>query len=174
MPLPLRLHRASDQLAEPADSADEPIPNEIALLGAHGGAGTSTLAYLLRSDLDLGAAREPHLDAWDYRMQGRPLVLVTRNNGPAAIRAEAIVNALSRRGIHVAVLAVVSDGLPEPCTASYRFRVLSSRVGWVVRVPFVGMLRTTEDPARARLPWGARRAVARIEVAALYGSAATT
>jgi hypothetical protein len=174
MPLPLHRHRPSDQPVESADSADESIPNEIALLGAHGGAGTSTLAFLLRSDLDLGAAREPHLDAWDYRMQGRPLVLVTRNNAPAAVRAEAVVNALAGRGIHVAVLAVISDGLPEPCTASYRFRVLSSRVGWVVRVPFVGMLRTTEDPAPARLPFGAHRAVARIEVAALYGSVATT
>ena len=157
-----------------ADEGDEPIPNEIALLGAHGGAGTSTLAFLLRSELDLGTAREPHLDAWDWRMQGRPLVLVTRNTAPGAIRAEAVVNALAGRGIHVAVVAVISDGLPEPWTASYRFRVMSCRVGWVVRVPFVGLLRSVEDPAKARLPWSARRAVARIEVAALYGSVATT
>jgi hypothetical protein len=156
------------------EHADEPFPNEIALLGAHGGAGTSTLAFLLRSELDLGAARESHLDAWDWRMQGRPLVLVTRNNAPAAVRAEAVVNALAGRGIHVAVVAVIADGLFEPCSASYRFRVMSCRVGWVVRVPFVGPLRSVENPANARLPWSARRAVARIEVAALNGAVATT
>lgn len=171
MLLPVRLRRTSDQSAEPVGG---PIPTEIALLGAHGGAGTTTLAFLLRSDLDLGSARIPHLAAWDARMQGRPLILVTRNNAPASVRAEAVINALADRGIRVAVLAVISDGLPEPWTASYRFRVLSSRVGWVVRVPFVGMLRSVEDPTRARLPRDVRRAVARIEVAALYGAVATT
>ena len=171
MLLPARPHRAPDQSASPAD---ESIPSEIALLGAHGGAGTTTLASLLRSDLDLGSARIPHLAAWDARMQGRPLIVVTRNNAPASVRAEAVVSALADRGIHVAVLAVISDGLPEPWTATYRFRVLSARVGWVVRVPYVGMLRSVEDPAQARLPRAARRAVARIEVAALYGAVATT
>jgi hypothetical protein len=64
------------------------------------------------------------------------------------------------------VLAVVSDGLPEPVEASYRFRVLGGRVPVIVRVPFVPALRAAVSPASVRLPRRARRALEDIHVAA--------
>src|SRR5208282_3857707 len=61
------------------------------------------------------------------RPRGPPVVLVARNTVAAAGRAVAAVTAVNGTGLPVAVLAVVSDGLPEPAEARYRFRVLEGR-----------------------------------------------
>jgi hypothetical protein len=132
-------------------------PDGIVLAGAHGGAGTSTLAALLAPAWDMGVISGPAADR--LRPGGRPVVLAARNTVAAAGRA---VTAVTRAGTWVAVLVVVSDGLPEPAEAAYRFRVLEGRVGAVVRMPFVPAFRVTADPSRVDLPRRARQALAEI------------
>ena len=155
----------------PSQDGDQPA-REIVVVGAHGGAGTTTLAILLQPSWDLGAVRRPARDRPSiWPTWGRPLVLVSRNTAVAAARAIAAVNAIACQGERVAVLAIVSDGLPEPTAAAYRFQVLAARVDAVVRVPFIASLRTADDPAQADLPRGARRSIADIRAKALAGVA---
>ena len=137
-------------------------PDGIVLAGAHGGAGTSTLAVLLAPAWDTGVISGPA--AGGLRPGGRPVVLAARNTVAAAGRAVTATGAVARAGAWVAVLVVVSDGLPEPAEARYRFRVLEGRVGAVVRMPFVPAFRVTADPSRGDLPRRARQALAEIRV----------
>ena len=139
---------------------------EIVLVGAHGGAGVTTLTGLLRPAWDMGLVRQPGPGRGSLRPAGRPLVLVTRNTVTAAGRAVAAAGLLSEQGVQVAVLAVIGDGLPEPAEASYRFRVLEGRVGAVVRVPFVPAYRIAADPLAVALPRRARSALAEIRALA--------
>ena len=74
-------------------------------------------------------------------------MLAVRNTVPSAGQATDAINALIWQGVRVDVLAVVSDGLPEPAEATYRFDVLAGRVPIVVRVPFVASLRAAASPA---------------------------
>jgi hypothetical protein len=148
-------------------SGESGPPREIVVIGAHGGAGATTLAILLRPAWDMGIVPRPARDRPPLRAGGRPVVLVSRNTAAAAGRATTAVNAITWHGERVAVLAVVSDGLPEPVAAAYRFRVLTHRVGAIVRVPFVASLRVADDPARVDLPRKAGRAVADIRTEAL-------
>ena len=139
-----------------------PAPREVVVVGAHGGAGVSTLAVLLRPAWDLGVVRRPGPGCGVLRPSGRPVLLVARGTVPAAGRAVAAVRLLGEQGVQVSVLAVVGDGLPEPAEARYRFRVLEGRVGAVIRVPFVPVFRIAADPLSAGLPRRARRALAAI------------
>ena len=145
----------------PPPGGDAP-GQEIVLAGVHGGAGVSTLAVLLRPARDLGAIVPAERGCVPLRTGGRPLVLVTRNTVPASAQATAAVGAITSQGGLIAVLAVVSDGLPEPPDAAYRFRILAPRVGAIVRVPFIASLRVAGDPAQARLTRKARQALAEI------------
>lgn len=146
----------------PRPSAD-PSLGEIVLAGAHGGAGTSTLAELLAPAWDMGAAWAL---AGPLRPGGRPLVLVARNTVSAAGRAVAATTAAVTASVPVTVLVVVGDGLPEPAEARYRFRVLEGHVGAVVRMPFVPAFRAAGDPRNVRLPRRARQALAEIRALA--------
>ncbi len=144
-----------------------PVPaGELVLAGAHGGAGVTTLAVLLAPAWDMGTPRGSRRGFPRLRPGGRPVVLVTRNTVPASGWAVAAVNAITQTGVRIAVLAVVSDGLPEPAEAAYRFRLAESRVGGIVRVPFVPLLRVTDHPAHLPLPRAARRALAEIRALA--------
>jgi len=140
-----------------------PLP-EIVVAGAHGGAGTSTLAALLAPAWDMGVIR-PATPAGGLRPGGRPVVLVARNTAEAAGRAVIAVTAITGTGLRVAVLAVVSDGLPEPAEARYRFRVLDGRVP-VIRVPFAAAFRAAGSPLQVSLPRRARQALAQIRALA--------
>jgi len=139
-------------------------PAEIVLAGAHGGAGTSTLAVLLAPAWDMGAIRASV--GGGLRPGGRPVVLAARNTVTAAGRATAAVTAVTAAGVPVVVLVVVSDGLPEPAEARYRFRVLEGRVGAVVRMPFIPAFRVAGNPAQVRLPRRARWALTEIRALA--------
>ena len=159
--------------AEPRPRPDRPPTwpghkpsGEIVLVGAHGGAGVTTLTGLLRPAWDMGLVRRPAAGHGSLRPAGRPVVLVTRNTVTAAGRAVAAAGLLSGQGVQVAVLAVIGDGLPEPAEASYRFRVLEGRVGAVVRVPFVPAYRIAADPLAVALPRRARSALAEIRALA--------
>lgn len=140
----------------------QPPPGEVMLVGAHGGAGVTTLTALLSPAWDLGTVRRAGPGGSPLRSAGRPVLLVARNTGPAAARAVAAARLLSEQRVRVAVLAVIGDGLPEPAEARYRFRVLEGRVGAVVRVPFVPAFRVAADPLAVRLPRRMRRALAEI------------
>jgi hypothetical protein len=136
-----------------------PPPGELVVVGAHGGAGVSTMAALLRPAWDLGVVRRPG----SLEPAGRPVVLVARGTTPAAARAVAAIRVLGQQRVRVAVLAVIGDGLPESAEARYRFRVLDGRVGAVVRVPFVPAFRVAADPLAVRLSRRTRRALAEIQ-----------
>ena len=146
---------------EPPHPARPRPPDEIVLVGAHGGAGTSTLAALLAPAWDMGVMSGPAPGG--LRPGGRPVVLAARNTVAAAGGAVVAVSAITTAGAWVAVLVVVSDGLPEPAEARYRFRVLEGRVGAVVRMPFVPAFRVAADPSLVGLPRRARHALAEIQ-----------
>jgi len=169
-PMPAQVRRGTvwpgTALPGAVTSSDEDL-GEIAVAGAHGGAGTTTLAALLHPSWDLGVVQRPGRGRLAIRSGGRPIVLVTRNTAAAAARATAAVNAVGWHGECVAVLAIVSDGMPEPAAALYRFQLLAVRVGVVVRVPFIAALRAADDPAQADLPRRARRSIAGIRAEAL-------
>jgi hypothetical protein len=139
--------------------------DDLLVWGAHGGAGTSTLATLLRPARDMGTLRSEA----DYRYpplnrDQSPVLVTCRCTTWSAIKASTAVNALTRSGGQVAVLAVVSDGWPEPPIATAWFRLLSAQVGAVVRVPFIPWLRLCNDPALVKLPRAARHALATIRL----------
>ena len=149
----------------PGGAPRRPHIAEIVVAGAHGGAGTSTLAALLAPAWDVGVIQAA-APGGGLRPGGRPVVLVARNTVAAAGRAVTAVTALTGAGLPVVVLAVISDGLPEPAEARYRFRVLDGRVGAVVRVPFAAALRAASSPLQVSLPRRARQALAQIRALA--------
>ena len=97
---------------------------------------------------------------------GRALIIACRSTAWSASQATKAVTAVTSQGGQVAVLAVVSDGWPEPATATRRFGLLESQVRAVVRVPFIPGLRLADDPAPVPLPRRALRALAQIQAAA--------
>jgi hypothetical protein len=140
---------------------------ELVIWGAHGGAGTTTLATWLQPALDAGAMSPgvtPTLPA--AMTTGRVRVVACRCTAWSATQADDAVTAVTGHGDEVAVLAVVSDGRPEPHLATVRFQLLAARVGAVVRVPFVAGLRLADDPATVPLPRPVLRALAQIQAAA--------
>jgi hypothetical protein len=150
--------------AAPGRVPRPPLPRacELVLAGAHGGAGTTTLAALLQPAWDLGAPRQAKGGFPRIRAAGRPVVLVARHTSAGAARAVTAVDAVARSGGRIAVLAIVSDGFPEPPAARYRFQLLEARVGAVVRVPFVAALRVGDGAGQVKLPRRAQRALAAI------------
>ncbi|HEU5023624.1 MAG TPA: hypothetical protein VFV01_01760 [Spirillospora sp.] len=128
--------------------------------GAHGGAGTSTLAMLLQAEWDMGSIeRLLELERSPLRAEGRLIVLAARNTAVAATRATTAIGVLREWDERVAVLAIVSDGGPETREATARFALLEARVGGVVRIPHVRQLRLAENPADVVLPGKARQAL---------------
>lgn len=150
--LPLANSRAQQRASTPLE--------EIAIVGAHGGAGVTTLSALLQPAADLGVFEQ---SSWAASSRDdRPVVLVTRATASSAKRASATVAELTGLGYQITVLAVVGDGMPDPGQAAYRLRLMRPRVTAVVRVPFAASLRAAGEPGDARLPGAARRAIAEI------------
>jgi hypothetical protein len=144
---------------------------ELVIWGAHGGAGTTTLAVWLQPAWDMGAMRpEPDPPYPAAIVQGRALVVACRNTAWSARQVTKALATAARQGGQVAVLAVVSDGWPEPVTATRRFGLLESQVRAVIRVPFVAGLRLADDPAAVPLPRRALRALAQVQAAVGRGS----
>jgi len=136
---------------------------ELVIWGAHGGAGSSTLAAWLQPAWDMspmGPGPDPPYPA--EVAHGRPLLIACRNTAWSARQATTAVTAVTGQGGHVAVVAVVSDGWPEPPAATARFQLLESHADAVIRVPFVPALRLADDPAGVPLPRATRRALDQI------------
>ncbi|MGI5325080.1 hypothetical protein [Actinomadura nitritigenes] len=138
---------------------------DVVVAGAHGGAGTSTLATLLQAEWDMGSIEHLlELERPPLHAKGRPIVLAVRNTAVAATRATAAIGVLRKWDERVAVLAIVSDGGPETREATARFALLEARVGGVVRIPHVRQLRLAEDAADVVLPGKARQALDQVRV----------
>ncbi|HEY1919613.1 MAG TPA: hypothetical protein VGH27_28925 [Streptosporangiaceae bacterium] len=167
MRLPRRTSTAQNTSAAPAWTPSHQWQRpELVIWGAHGGAGTTTLATWLQPAWDMGAMRPQPDPPYPARVaHGRPLLVTCRCTATAARLATAAVAAVNRQGGHVAVLVIVSDGWPEPATATSRFRLLEPQVMTVVRIPFVPQLRLADDPAAVPLPHRARRALDLIQTA---------
>lgn len=139
---------------------------DLVIWGAHGGAGATTLAAWLAPAWDMGPARPGMRPRYPASVAaGRPLIVACRPTAWSARAATTAVTAVTRAGGRVSVLAVVSDGWPEPPAATARFRLLEPHVQVVVRVPFVPGLRLTDDPATVALPRRAVRALDDIRAA---------
>ncbi|WP_147312501.1 hypothetical protein [Thermomonospora umbrina] len=143
----------------------------LVLLGAHGGAGTTTLARLLEASgaetYDLGRIGPRHalggpayveMGDWDG------LVLVSRNTVAAAGAATLAVRGLVDGGHVPHLLVVVSDGAgTEPKAAKARFDLVEPRLATgIVRMPFEAGLRLVDDPTEVRLHKATRAALERI------------
>jgi hypothetical protein len=139
---------------------------ELVIWGAHGGAGTTTLASWLQPAWDMGAMRpgqDPQHPAIVAR--SRALVVTCRSTAWSSAQATKAVAAVLRQGGLVAVIAVVADGWPEPPVATSRLKLLGPHTDAVVRIPFVPGLRLADDPASVPLPRRALRALAQIQAA---------
>ncbi|MEU6038642.1 hypothetical protein ABZ801_24850 [Actinomadura sp. NPDC047616] len=133
---------------------------DVVVVGAHGGAGTSTLAALLPAAWDMDPIKPvPVPGRRSLCANGRPIVLAVRNTAAAAKNATAAIAALRAWDQQVAALAIVSDGGPETRDATARFALLAPRVGGVVRIPYVRALRLVDDPRQVALPGKAQQAV---------------
>jgi hypothetical protein len=155
---------ASDQPGRPRSRDRQHA--ELVLWGAHGGAGTTTLAAWLQPAWDMGSmgpSLHPRFPA--AMASGRPLIVACRATAWSARAAITAVAVVARAGGRVAVLVIVSDGWPEPATATARFRLLEPQADAVVRVPFVPGLRLADDPFAVPLPRRAVRAIDQIRAA---------
>jgi hypothetical protein len=168
----MRFHESQPPAGEPDPGhpawmrPPSPRRGELVVWGAHGGAGTTTLATWLTPAWDMFSMRPaPDQRYLKAIAAGRPLLVACRNTAWSASRATAAVAAVTGMGGRVAALAVVSDGWPEPRTATARFRLLEPQVGAVIRVPFVPGLRLADNPADVPLPRSARRALDQIRAA---------
>jgi hypothetical protein len=141
------------------------------IAGAHGGAGVTTLAALLRLEFGgLPPGQAPRIgemppvpDADPARIAAAGwlpvpppcavLIIAARGTAEGARRAVIAVTALERRAIRPAALAVVADGAgPEPRQAAQRFALVGERCGPLIRVPFAAALRAGAAPGSVRLP----------------------
>lgn len=155
----------------PASRAPRPAVPQILIAGAHGGAGASTLAALLRLEF-AGAppGRRPQVgempavpDADPARIAaagrlpvlppGTALIVAARGTAHGARRAVIAVTALELAGIRPVAVAVIADGAgPEPRQAAQRFGLIDGRAGPLIRIPFAAALRAGASPAGTRLP----------------------
>lgn len=167
----------------PYPGAPPPALAGFFVAGAHGGAGTSTLAALLRAEtaawqgarltvreLPAFPDEDPVGIASRATLHGRlagPVIVVARGNAEGARRAVTAVTALGYLDIRPAVLAVISDGAgPLPKAAAQRLDLLGDRAGVIIHVPFEAALRAAASPAGARLRSPLLRAVTAIAATA--------
>jgi hypothetical protein len=120
----------------------------VAVVGAHGGAGTTTVATLLRPArvIDIRVSTRRWVE-FANRWASVPLVLVARGTSRGLADAVESVAGADSVGLFPAALVVVGDGWwPEPAAVRARTRMLSDRVGTVIRLPFVPRWRYLDDP----------------------------
>jgi hypothetical protein len=163
---PASSHSGVNAIVPPRLPRERWQDRELVIWGAHGGAGTTTLATWLQPAWDMGAMRaEPDPLHPAMVARSRALVVTCRSTAWSSAQATKAVATVARRGGLVAVVAVVSDGWPEPSTATSRLGLLGPEAGAVIRIPFVPGLRLADDPASVPLPRRALRALAQIQAA---------
>ncbi len=150
--------------AQPGPNGGGPTPAaarfHAIVAGCHGGAGTSTIAWLLNRTV---AAHDASTALG--RPGSLPLLVVARGHIGGAITATSWMNRAAGIGVIPAVLIVVGDGVgPEPKPATLRFRLLEARTRHgIVRFPYVPRWRYEHPQPGEVLPKKAREALAAIE-----------
>jgi len=142
-------------VTDPSQPANEGWGEGVVVLGAHGGAGTTTLTHWLPSpSFDLGPITGPDGTVRQVTPYGRPVIVTTRNTVCSAHAASIAINGLRDQGLRVACLVIVADGAgSEPREAKVRFRMLEGHVEGTVRLSFLATLRGSEEvPPEEELP----------------------
>lgn len=172
-------------------SAPRPALRPIVIIPAHGGAGATTLAGLLRRELASDPAGlgwrvdiTPALPDGDPGQLAAarwlrvppvsvPVIIAARGTAEGARRAVIAVTVLERRGLWPAAIALVADGAgPEPRQAGQRLDLVDGRAGPAVRVPFTAALRAGGRPESIRLPRRLRDAVIQLLALTVAGAGA--
>ncbi|MBB2749237.1 UNVERIFIED_ORG: hypothetical protein FHR35_009150 [Microbispora rosea subsp. rosea] len=123
------------------------------LIGAHGGAGTTTVVELLNYRRSVAIAAEFD-GTWP---QGRRLAVVARSTAAGAAHAAETLASWPTQ-LDQPVLLVVADApFPPAALARHRIRAISRGVP-VVFVPYLWALRNLDTPAALRMPQASRTA----------------
>lgn len=151
--------------ASPTVTTDDDAGGElVAVVGCHGGAGTTTLARLLYPALDLSLVGD--WPGFSRRWATYPTLLVARGTAAGTARAMETVAAAGTAGVRPAALVVVGDGpWPTPQAARARLRLMADRVGAVVLMPYVGRWRYLDDPLEDAVPRKVATVVTQIDAA---------
>ncbi len=132
------------------------------VVGAHGGAGTTTLARFLGPGYVEVSASEVIDEVAPISAAG--VVVVCEGTASAVVSGVRTALALAGRGGDV-VLAVVADGpVPAPIAVRARLRAVRDQVAAVVRVPYVPGWRFVDEALQA--PGGYLEAITKIRAAA--------
>jgi hypothetical protein len=153
--------------------AGRPAP-PLGVLGAHGGAGTSTLALLLGAT-DLGCRYHDQLPpaiTSDPGLNESALLLTCRPTTLSANYATEAIRELAKLRIPVAVLVICGDGWPETPATTASYRLLSAQVGTVTRMPFIPAIRGFSHPESVRIGRRARNALNEVRLLAAQHSQA--
>ncbi|WP_067479555.1 hypothetical protein [Actinomadura hibisca] len=148
----------------------EAFERGLVIVGAHAGAGASTLTSLVGRDRNIPVWNMGTIDRLvegslpPVQARGRPVVVVARNTVMAAQHAIRAVTALdAASGPRIAALVIVSDGAGrEPRDATTRFALLQDRVGGLVRLPFINALRLVNSPDEVEIPARTREAIGQV------------
>lgn len=142
-------------MTDPSQPATKGWGEGVVILGAHGGAGATTLTHWLPSpSFDLGPITGPDGTVRKVTSHGRPIIVTTRSTVRSAHAASTAINGLRDQGLRVACLVIVADGAgSEPREAKVRFRMLEGHVGGTARLSFLPTLRGSEEvPSEEELP----------------------
>lgn len=120
------------------------MDRHFGVLGAHGGAGASTVARWLDPDGDTGTTELPH----GAQLPAHFIpVVVARSTASGMASAVHLLGAWNP-DVPRPVLVVVGDApLRMPRASAYRIRSISPRCLDVVRVPYLARLREIDTPA---------------------------
>jgi hypothetical protein len=149
---------STQALPVPPDRASPTMARRFAVIGAHGGAGTSTVTAML-DPTRLGVAVEVSAGV---SAAGRHPVLVARGTAYGTARAaELMADWPPRWPRPWLVLVADAPGDPPPA-ARFRLRVLSGRLTGVARLSYLHRLRCVDDPLEALTDRRVARVAARL------------
>lgn len=140
------------QSAPPGSALPPLLVSSVIVLGAHGGAGTTTVNRMLAP-----AAHEGSYEDWTRQLE--PMVLVAKATAYGlrkATEAMTWVNHVIRSApyqIAPPVLVLVADAPGgEPSTAKARARLVQDQVRGIVRIPYVPAWANLDDPLSVPAP----------------------
>ncbi|MCI0689983.1 MAG: hypothetical protein L0Y54_22510 [Sporichthyaceae bacterium] len=134
-----RMARLRDRLAVP------PKPAGLVVIGAHGGAGASTVVTLLDPGRTGWAVEVP-------RGEGRiPVtrhpIVVARSTAYGVAMLAQLLTSWPRRLDRPCLVLVADAPVPPPFAVSFRLAALHAQISGMVLVPYLHRLRTCDSPA---------------------------
>ncbi|MCI0689927.1 MAG: hypothetical protein L0Y54_22220, partial [Sporichthyaceae bacterium] len=124
-----------------------PKPAGLVVVGAHGGAGASTVATLLDPGRT-GWAIEVHRGEGRIPVTRHPIV-VARSTAYGAAMLARLLTSWPRRLERPCLVLVADAPVPPPFAVSFRLAALHSQISGMVMVPYLHRLRTCDSPADA-------------------------